>query len=113
MQGMAESMVPAVVEPRTDITAATTSPSKFGKLMQTLDIDCGKSQMLQGTSRPGSSQMKLGSGTQQSHICIALLPPGKAPDSPQIQQSKPVEHRTVYPSILRQKLMTRQKIGFG
>jgi len=56
----AELKVPAVVKPKTDKTAATPSPKSFGGLRQTLDIVPGQSQMPQGTSYPGSSQMRLG-----------------------------------------------------
>ena len=57
---MAELKVPAVVKPQTDTTAATPSLTTFGELMQMLDIVCGQSQKPQVTSRPGSSQLRLG-----------------------------------------------------
>jgi len=53
--GMTKLKVPAVVKPKTDMTAATPSPTTFGKLMQTLDIVPGQSQMPQVMSRPGCS----------------------------------------------------------
>jgi hypothetical protein len=59
--GTAKLMVPAVVRPLTDSTAATPLPKTFGEPMQTVDIVPGQSQMPQETSRPGSSQMRLGS----------------------------------------------------
>jgi len=45
-----EFKVPAVVKPQTVTTAATPSSIAFGKLMQTLQIIPGQSQMLQVTS---------------------------------------------------------------
>jgi hypothetical protein len=58
--GTAELMVPAIVKPQTDPTAAIPLPTTFGELMQMLDISPGQSQMPLGTSQPGSSQMGLG-----------------------------------------------------
>jgi hypothetical protein len=58
--GTAELMVPAIVKPQTDPTAATPLPTSFGELMQMLYISPGQLQMPQGTSHPGSSQMGLG-----------------------------------------------------
>jgi len=57
--------VPAVVKPQIDKTAATPSPTTFGGHMQTLDIVRGQSPMTAVTSRPGSSQMRLGSESPQ------------------------------------------------
>jgi len=57
----AEFKVPAIFKPQIDRTAATPYPTTFGELMQTLDIVCGKEQIPTVTSRPGSSQMRLGS----------------------------------------------------
>jgi len=58
--GTTELKVRALVTPQTDTTAATPSPTTFGKLMQVLDIVPRQSQMPQVTSRQGSSQMRLG-----------------------------------------------------
>jgi hypothetical protein len=52
-------MFPPFVKPQTDMTAATPLPTTFGELLQTLDIFPEQSQMLQGISQPGSSQMRL------------------------------------------------------
>ena len=59
--GTSELRVPAVVKPQTDDDAAEHAPTTFGELMECLDIVPGISQMPQGTSRPGSSHMSLGS----------------------------------------------------
>jgi len=50
--GMAELKVPAVVTPQANKSAATSSLTTFGVLMQTVDIISGQSQMLQQTSCP-------------------------------------------------------------
>jgi hypothetical protein len=58
--GTAELKVPAVVKPQIDTTAATPSPMTVGEHMQTPEIARGQSEMPGVTSRPGSSQMRLG-----------------------------------------------------
>jgi hypothetical protein len=86
-----EWRVPAVVQPRTDQDAAAPAPTTFTELMEYLDIVPGISRMPQGTSRPGSSRMKIGSGQLQSNIRIPCLAPASEPDSSLIQNAKPVE----------------------
>jgi len=54
-------MVPAVVKPPTDMTAATPSQTKFGELIETLVIVTGQSQIPERYHRPGRSPMKVGS----------------------------------------------------
>jgi hypothetical protein len=78
--GTADLMVPAVVKPQTDSTTATPSPITVGEHMQPLEIVRGQSKMPAVTSRPGSSQMRLGSEKPQSHKFIPVLSPGMATD---------------------------------
>jgi len=87
--------VPAVVNPQSDMTAATPSPTTFGDLMQVLGIIPGQAQMLQVKSRQGSSQMRLGSQNPQAdnHIVCPL------PDSAQREIATPVQPVSIYPSI--------------
>ena len=59
--------------------------------MQTLDIVRGQSAMTAVTSRPGSSEMRLGSGKPQSQKFTAVFPPNAASDSMPIQDAKHVE----------------------
>jgi len=59
--GTSGMRVPAVVELHTDDDAAAPAPRTIEKLMESFDIVPGKSQMPQGTSRPESSHMSLGS----------------------------------------------------
>jgi len=63
--GTAQLKVPAVVKPQIDTTAETTPPTSFGENMQNHDTMCGQRQMPAVTSRPGSSQMGLGSQKPQ------------------------------------------------
>jgi len=73
--GTTKLKVPVVVEPQIDTTAATPSPTTFGEQMQTLDIVRGQSPMKAVTSRPGSSQMRLGSEKPQSQQFIPVFRP--------------------------------------
>jgi len=57
---------PAGIKPNTEKFATVAAPTTFGELMQTLDIVPGKLQIPQGTSKSGSSHIKLGSGKPQS-----------------------------------------------
>jgi len=97
--GTTELKAPAVVKPHTDTTAATPSPTTFGEHMQAIDIVPGPSQMPQVTSRPGSSQMRLGSEKPQAHSHIAHLMPDAVHDSSQMEIAKLVEPISVYPCI--------------
>jgi len=58
--GIGELRVPVVVQPQTDDDASAPPPPTFGELMERLDIVPGISRMPQGTSRPGSSHIRLG-----------------------------------------------------
>jgi len=91
--GMAILRVPAVVNPQPDTTGVAPLLTTCGELLKTLDIVPRQSQMQQGTSRPGSSQMWLVSEKPQSYQCIASIAPTIAPDlSPNrnIKSVKPV-----------------------
>ena len=91
-----ELMVPAVVTPQIDITAATPSPTTFGEHMHTVDIVWGQSPMTAVISRLGSSQMRLGSEKPQWHQYITVVSPDVATDSMLIQEANPVEPVSYY-----------------
>jgi len=97
--GIAELKVPAVVKLQIDMTAAAPSPTTFGELMQTLDIVGGQSQMPAVTSRPGTSQMRLGLEKPQSHNFIPVLLHDLLPNLTQIQNAKTIEPVSFYPWI--------------
>jgi hypothetical protein len=99
--GIAELLVPAVVKPQTDMTAATALPTTFGELMQSLDLFHGQSQMLQGTSGPGSSQMRLGSEKPQSHKDRAFLLPDAVANSSPTDNANNAKLISFDPSISR------------
>jgi hypothetical protein len=89
--GTTELEVSAVVKSHMDKHTASPAPSTFGELMESLDIIPGISQMPHEISRPGSSQLRLGSGRTQSNKRIASLPPNMVPDLSPITKAKPVE----------------------
>jgi len=96
--GRTELMVPAVVKPQTDTTAATPSPTPFAELMQVLDIVPGQSQMPQVKSRQESSQMRLGLENPQADNHIVSLMPDGLLDSSQMEIGIPVQPVSFYPS---------------
>ena len=102
--GMAEMNVPAVVTPETDSAAATLSPTTFEELIDTSDIIPGQSQITQGTSLPGSSQMGLHSDKAQSHKRIA------SPDLSPIHIMKLVEPTGIYTYISTQNVISVQEL---
>ena len=97
--GTGKLKVPAVGKPQIDTTAATPSLITVGEHMQTPEIVRGQSEMPAVTSRPGSSQMRLGSEKPQSHKFISVLSPGMATDSMPIQDANPVEPVRFYPCM--------------
>jgi len=97
--GTAELNVPAVVQPQIDTTTDTPFPITVGEHMQTPEIVRGQSEMPAVTSRPGSSQMRLGLEKPQSHIFIPVISPGMATDSMPIQDANPVEPVSFYPCM--------------
>ena len=95
-----ELKVPAVIKLHTDHDAANPAPTTYGENLDYLDIIPGISQMPQGTSRPGSSHMRLGSGRLQSNKRIASLPSNVEPDSSPIMKANPIQPISLYPCIL-------------
>jgi hypothetical protein len=97
--GTTELRVPAVVQPQTMDDAPAPPPATFGELMESLDIVPGISQRPQGTSRPGSSHIRLGSVKPQSQSSIPSGEPAAEPDSSLLLKAKPVEPVSFYPCI--------------
>jgi len=94
--GVAEIMVPLVVKPQTDTTAATPSPTTFGEIMQIVDIVPGQLQMPQETTCPASSEMRPGSEKPMSHQHKSSLPPDRVPDFSHDKKSNPAEPVSFY-----------------
>jgi len=84
-------MVPVVVQLLREEDTTCSMPKTFGEAMETVDSVPGILQMLQVTSRLGSSQMGLGLPKPQTHEVILSLPHTPPPDSSMIQISKHVE----------------------
>jgi hypothetical protein len=99
MYGTSQLRVPAVVQPQTNDDAPAPPPTTFGELMESLDIVPGISQRPQGTSRPGSSHIRMGSVKPQSLLSIPSGEPAGEPDSATLLKAKPVEPVSFYPYI--------------
>jgi len=97
--GTAELRVPVVVQPQTDHDAWAPPPTTFGELMERLDIVPGISQMPQGTSRLGSSHIRLSSVKLRSNTTISGLEPATEPDTLPLLKAKPVEPLSFYPCL--------------
>jgi hypothetical protein len=97
--GMIELMVSAVLKSNTDMTVPTPSPTTLGELMQTLDIDPRLLQMPKVTSRPGSSQIRLGSEKPQTHSHIAHPFADMVSELSQLEVGKSVEPVSFYRCI--------------
>jgi len=90
-----ELRVPAVIQPQTDDDTAAPAQTMFGKLMESLEIVPIISQMPQGTSRPGSCHIGLGSVKSQSDTSIPGVEPAVDPNSSPLLKAKPVEPLTL------------------
>jgi len=99
MYGTSELRVPEVVKLQMDQDTTPPASRTFGERMESLDIVPGISQMLQGTSQPGSSHMRLGSGKPQSDTGIPSVAPAMELESLPMLQAKPVEPVSFYPCI--------------
>jgi len=91
--------VPAVVQPQTNDDPPAPLPATFGELMESLDIVPGICQRPQGTSRPGSSHIRLDSVKPLSKSLIPGGEPGAEPDSSMLLKVKPIEPVSFYPCI--------------
>ena len=89
--GTAGSKVPAVVKPQIDTTAASPPLKTFEEHTQTLDIVHGQSAMWAVTSRPGSSQMRLGSEKPQLQKFLLVHSPDAARYLTLIEDVMPVD----------------------
>jgi len=97
--GTPELRFPTIVQLQTDDNTAAPAPTTFGELMECLEIVPGISQISQGTSRPGSSHIRLGEVKLQSKTCISSLEPATEPNTSPLLKAKPVEPVGFYPCI--------------
>jgi hypothetical protein len=96
--GTSELRIPAVVHLKTKDDAPPHPPTTFAELMESLDIVPG---LWEGTCRPGSSHIRLGSVKPQSQSSIPCGEPAAEPDSSPLLKAKPVEPVSCYPCIWR------------
>jgi len=97
--GISELRVLAVVQPQTNDDSLAPPPTSFGEQMESLDIVPGISQRPQGTSRPGSSHIRLGLVNPQSKLSISSGEPAVEPDLSMLLKATPVEPVSFYPCI--------------
>ena len=86
-----ELRVLAVVQPQTNHDALDPPWTTFGELMESLDTFPGISQRPQGTFRPGSVHIRLGSVNPQAKSSVPSGEPAAEPDSSTLLKAKPVE----------------------
>jgi len=67
---------------------------------------CGKSQMPQGTSKTGSSHMRLRTAKTNRNKCILPHSPDTKLDLFPSNKSKPFKYVSVYPAIMSPELIT-------
>jgi hypothetical protein len=96
---IAELRVPVIIQPQTDNYVLAPPATTFVELIERLDNVPGIFQMAQGTSRPGSSHIWLGSVKQQSKTTISGLEPAIQPDMSPLLKAKPVEPVSFHPWI--------------
>jgi len=94
--GTSELRVPEVVQQRTNDDAPPHPPTTFAELLESIDIVPGISE---GTSRPRSSHIRLGSVKPQSKSSIPSGEPAAEPNSSPLLKAKPVEAVSFYPCI--------------
>jgi len=88
--GTSELRVAAVVQLQTNDDAPAPPTTTFRELMESVNIVPGISQRPQGTSRPGSSHIRLGSVKPQSKLNKPSGEPAAEPDSSTLLKAKPV-----------------------
>jgi len=108
--GTTKLKVLVVVQPQTVADAASSVPMTSCVPMENLDRVPRKFQMLQVTSEPGSSHMRLGLWKLQPHIRIPSLPPAPMTNWSPMQQSKHDESVSFNRCILRPKLISIYKL---
>jgi len=97
--GTSELRVPAVVQKQSNDDAPAPLPTTFAELMESLDIVPGKSHRPQGTSRTGSSHVRLGPVKAQSISSIPSGEPAAEPNSSTLLNANAVEPVSFYPCI--------------
>jgi hypothetical protein len=94
--GTSELQVPVVVQPRTNDDPPPHPLKTFAEIMQSLDSVPGISE---GTSRPRSSAIKLGSVKPQSKLRIPSGEPAAELGSSPLLKAKPVAPARIYPCL--------------
>jgi len=88
--GTTDLWVPAIYQPQTKDDTPAPLPATFGELMESVDIVPGISQRPQGTTRPGSSHIRLGLVKLQSKSSMTSCEPAAEPDSSMLLNVIPI-----------------------
>jgi hypothetical protein len=99
MYSTSELSVLAVIKLQTEQDVTAGALTKFGELMEFVDILPRISRMQQRTSRPGSSLLRLWSRKPLSDNGQRGFVPATELDSSPMVNAKPVEYVSPYPCI--------------
>jgi len=89
--GTFELRVPAVVQAQTNDDTPAPPPTTWDEQMECVEIAPGISLRPRGTSRPGTSHIRLGSVKPQSRLSIPSGEPAAEPNWSKLLKAKPVE----------------------
>jgi len=98
--------VPAVVEPQSNQDFAAPAPTTLGELIECLHIVPRILQMPQGTTRPESCHMRLGSANPKLDTGIPGHTPAVEIDSSRLLKAKPIEPVSFYPCTMHPQPIT-------
>jgi len=94
-----ELTVPAGIQLQTKYDTPSPPLNTSGELKGRLDIVPGILRRPQGTSKPGSRHIRLGSVKPVPKLSIPSREPAAEPDSAMLLKAKPVEPISFYPCI--------------
>jgi hypothetical protein len=94
--GTSELRVLAIVQLQMNNDPSTAAPKTFQEVMECLETVAGISQMLQQTSQPGGSHIRLGSVKLQSHMSTSGIQPTSERNTSPLLKAKPVEPVSYY-----------------
>jgi len=99
MYGTSELRFPDIVVPPTDDNLTSPQVTSWGEIIECTEIVPEISQMLRGTSRPGSSFIWVGSVNLQMKTSIHCPAPVAEPQLSPLLDAKPFETVSFYPCI--------------
>jgi uncharacterized protein YozE (UPF0346 family) len=94
--GTSEMRVPAIVQLQMNDDAFPAATKTFREVLVYLETVARISQMLQQTSQPGGSHIRLGSVKLQSHMSSSGIQPTSERNTSPLLKVKPVEPESFY-----------------